>query len=173
MPSDGDFCDLHRTLFADFVPVDYYAGNFRHDAEVGGMSCLRENVHVAGIQGRDFRLVEQQMADLCVKAEQWSRSLRFSQPDTALRFATFAAYYVGEFIRIHPFLNGNGRTSRLLWWWLCRRMCVTPQARIFPRPDSDEYAVCMSECMRGNDSLLAYTILKRLSQAGEVPLRPR
>lgn len=31
-----------------------------------------------------------------------------------------------EFEQIHPFEDGNGRTGRLLWWWVERELGLTP-----------------------------------------------
>lgn len=37
-----------------------------------------------------------------------------------------SAVFFAEFLRIHPFVNGNGRTVRLLLQWLLKDFCFTP-----------------------------------------------
>lgn len=43
--------------------------------------------------------------------------------DKLLRLTTI---FFCEFLRIHPFTNGNGRVSRLLVQWMLRNVCPTP-----------------------------------------------
>ncbi|MDA1050309.1 MAG: FAD-dependent oxidoreductase [Planctomycetota bacterium] len=65
-------------------------------------------------------------------------------------------------IQIHPFLNGNGRASRILWAWGLVRFGVPIQGRIHLRPDPP-YNDVMREAMRGNYGPLALQILQHLS----------
>ena len=59
---------------------------------------------------------------------------RLTPRDRALRLAINLANFVGGFIRIHPFVNGNGRVSRLLWRWSLHQFGVPPQIPVHPRP---------------------------------------
>ena len=45
------------------------------------------------------------------------------------------AYAHGEWIRIHPFANGNGRTARLWANWVAMRYGLPPFVTLRPRPD--------------------------------------
>lgn len=47
----------------------------------------------------------------------------------------FAALAHGEWVRIHPYANGNGRTARLWANWVALRYGLPPFVRIKPRPD--------------------------------------
>lgn len=170
-PLESDVRELHRILFEDFVPVDYYAGNFRQDND--DLKCLSVNVQVGAKPGAPFQDVDRSMSHLCSEGQYMMSSVHANGGgDAAKRFAVAVAYVVGEFIRVHPFLNGNGRVSRLLWYWLCRRMSVKPQVSVFPRPPSRLYATCMSESMSGNHMPLAIAILSTLASRGEVPRSP-
>ncbi len=44
------------------------------------------------------------------------------------------AYVHGEWIRIHPFANGNGRTARLWANWIAMRYGLPPFVALRPRP---------------------------------------
>ncbi|GEP36136.1 hypothetical protein NSZ01_39040 [Nocardioides szechwanensis] len=46
-----------------------------------------------------------------------------------------AAVAHGEWVRIHPFANGNGRTARTWANWVAVRYGLPPFVRIKPRPD--------------------------------------
>jgi len=61
----------------------------------------------------------------------------------------FCAWVHTEWIRIHPFANGNGRMARLLVNGLAMRYGLPPFLRLRPRPDG-EYAAVGEEAMRGN-----------------------
>eukprot|EP00913_Durusdinium_trenchii_P019516 g18346.t1 len=121
----------HRSLFKQFVPLEYYAGEFRqqHATRI----CLAVDVSVGGVAGYRYHDVSAAMNSAiedCRKQiaridVQWSRLDRRRQ---ALAVATATAGVIGQFIRIHPFINGNGRLSRLIWRWALLRFGVPPQA---------------------------------------------
>lgn len=46
-----------------------------------------------------------------------------------------AAVVHGEWVRIHPYANGNGRTARTWANWVATRYGLPPFVRIKPRPD--------------------------------------
>ncbi len=46
-----------------------------------------------------------------------------------------SAWAHAEWIRIHPFANGNGRTARIWANWIFMRYGVPPVVRLRPRPD--------------------------------------
>lgn len=52
----------------------------------------------------------------------------------------FAAVAHGEWVRIHPYANGNGRTARLWANWVAVRYRLPPFVRIKPRPGGLLYA---------------------------------
>ena len=59
------------------------------------------------------------------------------------------AWVHGEWIRIHPFANGNGRTARFWVNSIAMRYNLPPFLRLRPRPDAD-YSDAGAEAMRGN-----------------------
>ncbi len=105
----------HGEMFRTFVPLAYYAGNYRqHDVS---LPCLKQDVIVGQNPGMPFRLVVHEIRSLF---EQFGIALRkmevlwptLSLPERAKRLAILLANLIGRFIKIHPFLNGNGRVSR-------------------------------------------------------------
>ena len=76
------------------------------------------------------------------------------------------AFAHAEWIRIHPFANGNGRTARLLANLLAMRYGLPPFVRLRPRPGGEPYARAGEAAMRGDwvptvtvfQSMLAQTL---------------
>lgn len=63
-----------------------------------------------------------------------------------------AAWLHGEWVRIHPFVNGNGRTARMWVLWLCGRYGLPQLLPLRPRPDM-AYSPASHLSMTGNHSL--------------------
>lgn len=59
------------------------------------------------------------------------------------------AWAHAEWIQIHPFANGNGRTARLWANYLAIRYGLPPFVRLRPRPD-DGYAEAGAKAMKGD-----------------------
>jgi Fic/DOC family len=55
--------------------------------------------------------------------------------DQLAAIVDLCAWAHAEWIRIHPFANGNGRTARLWANWLAVRYGLPPLIRLRPRPD--------------------------------------
>jgi len=58
-----------------------------------------------------------------------------------------AALCHGEWVRIHPYMNGNGRVARTWANWVAVRYGLPPFVRIKPRPDGLWYAVAARNSM--------------------------
>ena len=54
---------------------------------------------------------------------------------------TLAATVHGEWVRIHPYANGNGRTARLWAGWLALRYGLPIFVTVKPRPGDADYAL--------------------------------
>ncbi len=156
----------HAVLFSEFVPLPYYAGNFRQADS--SRVCLCMPVHVDGVGGSDPHIVPSEIARLFAELRtnidrlesRWPHAL---PAERAGLLSKTMAWFVGSFIRIHPFLNGNGRTSRLLWRWGLLRYGAQPQVCSHPRPDPP-YATVMKQAMNGDDMPLRKFILIHLRQ---------
>jgi len=73
-----------------------------------------------------------------------------AEPDAAAlgEILNLCAWAHAEWVRIHPFANGNGRTARMWANSLAMRYSLPPFVRLRPRPD-DGYGVAGSQAMRG------------------------
>jgi len=159
----------HSLLFDAFVPLRYYAGNFRGVDQA--MPCLAMNNGVGSsiatvIPGAHFYHARRQVEALFETTRQHlgSFELRWGQltpAERAFQLAVITANLVGPFIRIHPFVNGNGRISRLLWRWCLLRFGLPVQCCVHPRPGSP-YANLMDSAMHGDYKPLVLYVLQHL-----------
>ena len=69
--------------------------------------------------------------------------------DTTLASLDLCAWAHAEWVRIHPFANGNGRIARLLANSLSMRYEIPPFVRLRPRPE-DDYGSACEQAMMGN-----------------------
>ncbi|MBI3490264.1 MAG: Fic family protein [Acidobacteria bacterium] len=64
-----------------------------------------------------------------------------------------AAWAHAEWVRIHPFANGNGRTARVWANWIFVRYGFPPAVRLRPRPESGYGAACARAMATDGSSL--------------------
>ena len=75
-----------------------------------------------------------------------------------------AAWAHAEWVRIHPFANGNGRTARLWANYVLIRYGLPPVVRLRPRPD-DGYGDAGAAAMTGNWRATAAVFRRLLLEA--------
>jgi fido (protein-threonine AMPylation protein) len=169
----GDLKTWHRKIFKDAVPVDYYAGQYRSADIV--RPCLAWDVQViSGVLGSSsgfpFAQVPKAMEDLSTTFQNGCSQLSTyltsgpSPRERNRRIVILLALSVGEFIRIHPFVNGNGRISRFLANYICHRYDL-PQPFSTPnkRPELAAYEDAHALSMSGNHDSLYVFFLHALS----------
>ena len=98
-PIDGRFtpnhlCRIHRYMFGDIYP---FAGHYR-----------REDIMKGQTRFLDHREISQKLSSLLNELKAESYLLGTEQSD----FIARAAYYFAELNYIHPFREGNGRSTR-------------------------------------------------------------
>jgi Fic/DOC family len=76
-----------------------------------------------------------------------------------------AGWAHGEWVRIHPFANGSGRTARLIANWVLVRFRLLPVMGIRPRPQHQTYAQAAAASMRGDHSEITRFIMNLLENA--------
>jgi Fic family protein len=154
--------EWHRRVYRGVrLPVQYYAGEVR-DSDTRFPELYGYEVIVGRQPGVESRLVPQQLAAFEEAAQRAVATLDSAIPAGArpaeaaqLRgVLTFCAYVHGEWVRIHPFANGNGRTARLWANWGALRYGLPPFVRLKPRPEGDLYATAAALSMRGEHRVM-------------------
>lgn len=77
--------------------------------------------------------------------------------------AESAAWAHGEWVRIHPFANGNGRTARLLGNAILLRYGLPPVFRLRPRPEGS-YAFAAGASMDADHSPMADYVVDQIDR---------
>jgi fido (protein-threonine AMPylation protein) len=153
-PDAADACGWHRALYAGCaVPVAEYVGRCRGDAavpelvgyEVGvgplqadrlpervGVWSIDVDDQVAAIIAGVHAAVDRLDAKLVV-------GVRPQTVDELHAVVQLVAVVHGEWIRIHPFANGNGRTARIWAALLAMRYGLAPFVALKPRPGDVAY----------------------------------
>ena len=83
-----------------------------------------------------------------------------------------SAWAHAEWVRIHPFANGNGRTARIWANWIFMRYGVPPVVRLRPRADG-EYSRAGAAAMLGDSRPTAAVFRKMLSDLSPRGARER
>jgi hypothetical protein len=74
-----------------------------------------------------------------------------------------AANLHGEWVRIHPFANGNGRIARLWVIWVAARYGLPPFIRLKPRPAGVAYAAAALASISRKHALMAAVLGEMLN----------
>jgi fido (protein-threonine AMPylation protein) len=129
-PSVGIAQDWHREIYASVpLPVAYYAGEIR-DSDDRFPELIGYEIAIGPHRGVLAENVPAQLELFEGAVQQTCRTLDgvvrpASKPDTeadVFSVVQLAAIVHGEWVRIHPFANGNGRTARL---WATGSRCAT------------------------------------------------
>lgn len=141
-----------RDIMKGLVPPDpVLIGRFRGEA-----GLEKYNVKVGDLPGASASEVPAELAEfdrkLRLAIAELDELINPGQDLTADDLAaviTLCAWAHSEWIRIHPFANGNGRTARLWVNSIAFRYGLPPFLRIRPRPGSG-YARVAAAAMRGD-----------------------
>jgi len=148
----------HRDVYRGVsLPVDYYCGEIRND-DPRYPELVGYEVRVGPLPGLPSRDVP---AALERFETQMQRAVALLDDDVPVRepprdpgtlgsVITLCALAHGEWVRIHPFANGNGRTARLWANWSALRYGLPPFVRLRPRPEGLLYARAAADSMQGD-----------------------
>ena len=162
----------HRRIYQGVtLPVSYYAGEIR-DSDSRFPELYGYEVSVGRQRGVESKLVPQHLAVFEVTMKRATAVLDAaiqvgsSPADTAqLRSVlTLCAHAHGEWVRIHPFANGNGRSARLWANWCALRYGVRPFVKLKPRPEGNLYATASALSMRGDHQAMVSVFAEMLAQ---------
>lgn len=142
----------HRGIMEGLVPPDpQLVGRFRgeagledYDVRIGDLPGVRSAEVSAELAefDRKLQLITAEL-DGMIKPGQDLNA------DALRAILTLCAWAHSEWVRIHPFANGNGRTARLWVNSIAMRYGLPPFLRIRPRPNS-EYGRASAAAMRGD-----------------------
>jgi fido (protein-threonine AMPylation protein) len=165
-------CSWHKGIFGQLVPVPYYAGGFRndnpkepclqgYDVEVGSISGAPSKEVLPRVE-TFFKEFQSKVRELDQATQQGSH-FGASEID---ELASLAAWAHGEWVRIHPFANGNGRTARLLTNYVFIRYNFgpVPILRLRPRPDQPYARAAALSMASGNHVLMKRLLLDLLEE---------
>jgi fido (protein-threonine AMPylation protein) len=152
----------HRDVFGGVpLPVDYYAGEVR-DSDRRHPELIGYEVRIGRSDGVASALVPAELAQFEARARNAvggpdaaiAAGAAPSSPAELRSVLTLAAIVHGEWVRIHPFANGNGRTGRLWALWIAARYGLPPFVRLKPRPAGAGYAAAALSSMNGRHDLM-------------------
>jgi len=147
-----------------------YVGAFR-----GEPGLERTGVRIGGYYGVPAKNVAGELAKFERTLQRAVARLDAALPfgkklnrDEAAAVIDLCAWAHAEWIRIHPFANGNGRTARLWANFLAMRYGWPPLVRLRPRPD-DGYGAAGASAMQGDwkpTALVFRRLLDRFFDSG-------
>lgn len=162
LPTVADVVSWHTDLYAGCDgPCAGYVGNFRGDPAVAELVGYEIGVGRLQADGYPERMgvlsadVGQAVTNLLAQIHLVVATLD-THLATGVRPATveelhsvvgLAARIHGEWVRIHPFANGNGRTARVWAAWLALRYGLPVFVSLKPRPGDVAYAVAARASM--------------------------
>lgn len=159
------------------VPEAAYRGGYRGDRRRPQLQSYEVAVvtTAGALRGVPARLVSTEITQFVqrLKAQLKPLDRRIPlgaerSPEDELEILTLAAWTHGEWIRIHPFANGNGRTARLWVIWVCARYGVEPFIVVRPRPTHLDFGSAAAASMVGDHSAMLSVLVDLLldSRAG-------
>lgn len=172
--------EWHRRLYRYVdLPVSYYAGEPR-DSDPDCPELQGYEVAIGAARGTPSELVPAALSSFEASAQRAVARLGAAIPATRQPsdgrqlhgVLSLCAVLHGEWVRIHPFANGNGRTARLWANWAALRYGLPPFVTIEPRPDNP-YGLAAMASMTGNHTAtiaaFAQMLRERLGVAGASP----
>ena len=154
-----------RRFMQDLKAEPRYVGKFRGEpglertgVKIGafrGVAAAQVSAELKRFEARLKAAVKQ--VDRAIPA---GATLNADQCDAVIDLCAWAH---AEWVRIHPFANGNGRTARLWANFLALRYGLPPFVRLRPRPD-DGYGDAGGQAMRGNWELTSAVFRRRLKR---------
>lgn len=159
-PSVAAAREWHRRIYAGVeLPVPYYAGEPR-DSDPRFPELQRYEVKIGVHPGTPSAQVPQALDSFEGQARRAVVSLDEAVPAGGAPADTFVLHGIlslcavlhGEWVRIHPFANGNGRTARLWANWAALRFGLPAFVTPKPRP-SKPYGVAAMASMSGNHAV--------------------
>jgi fido (protein-threonine AMPylation protein) len=162
--------DWHREIYRGIaLPVPYYAGEIR-DSDPAYPELNPYEVKIGGFDGAPSAIVPLELTrfeDTARRAVSVLDGTIAAGGEPAdgrqlLSVITLCASMHGEWVRIHPFANGNGRTARLWANWAALRYGLPAFVGIKPRPAGIAYALASFASMERHHQVMTGVFLQML-----------
>jgi Fic/DOC family len=175
MPTAIMVRDWHLSMLRGVeVPDEAYRGGFRGDAHpalaeyevtIGGLPTTR-----AASVGEEVRklVIELQNQITGLDAVEALENPSVLDPDFVVKVLELAAWLHCEWVRIHPFVNGNGRTARMWVLWLCGRYGLPQLLALRPRPDMGYDSAAQLGTLGEHGLFLQYLLVRYNKVSGEL-----
>jgi hypothetical protein len=159
----------HRRLYVGIeLPVSYYAGEPR-DSDPECPELQGYEVAIGQARGTPSADVPAALASFEVGTREAVIALDKAipvgvQPSKGPELSgvlSLCAVLHGEWVRIHPFANGNGRTARLWANWAASRYSLPQFVTVKPRPP-EPYSLAAMASMSGNHRVTMAAFLEML-----------
>ncbi|HEV2963708.1 MAG TPA: Fic family protein [Candidatus Angelobacter sp.] len=111
---------------------------------------------------KELTRFEQKLQTIVVQMDVLLPNRQEPDADQVAAVVDLCAWAHAEWVRIHPFANGNGRTARLWANSLAMRYGLPPYIRLRPRPDNG-YAAAGAKAMQGDWKPTAVVFRRLLS----------
>ena len=175
MPTIDMARDWHRRIFDGVAPpIPYLAGGVRDsdpnepelvDYEVGvrGPVGVASGAPAAQVWGqlRTFRsTLRAEVARIDRLHPVVTAAMPIGPDDSVIKLC---AWTHGEWVRIHPFVNGNGRTARVWANWVALRYGLPAFVRLRPRPAGNTYATAAERSMAGDHRYMEVEVIRLLT----------
>lgn len=151
-PHADDAKDWHVDIMKDLqVPEPRYIGRFRgeqglHDIQV--IIGQHRGVEATEVSTAISRF-ETHFQKTMIYLDKLIPAGKMPDANTLDAVLDVCGWVHAEWIRIHPFANGNGRTARLWANYVAMRYGLPPFVRLRPRPDGEAYASAGKQAMTG------------------------
>ena len=164
--------EWHRRIYDGVaLPVDYYAGHVRDSdpdyPELSGYEVAvgaRPGVPSAEVPDALAHFESTARATVATVDGLVAPGERPRDFDALRAVMNLCAGLHGEWIRIHPFANGNGRTARIWANWAALRYGLPPFVRLRRRPEGIGYALASYASMGRDHSVMVGVLLQMLDE---------
>jgi hypothetical protein len=147
---------MARTWQSDIMhqltpPEPHYVGRFRGEPGLEGCEVfIGEHRGVPSARVADgLKAFEAKLQSAVTALDGLIEPRQEISADELAAVIDLCAWAHAEWIRIHPFANGNGRTARLWANFIAMRYGLPPFARLRPRPD-DGYGAASAAATEGD-----------------------
>lgn len=136
--------EYHAMLFKRIDKIAIGSGADRRETKIVGGEYKRENNHVIQLDGKILEFTDA----LQVPGEVEALSEWYSKEGRSLHPINQAAIFHHRFVRIHPFLDGNGRVARLMMNTILMQQGFTPA--IIPVEEKQRYLEALQSADNGD-----------------------